>query len=335
MPCEAVLSVAARGLEESPRILQRRFDALSRDYEISIEKLFHDSGYCSGGRRLESLLRWFRYAVERQFLPHYFGGPPAWRMALRARSKPRTLPDFCVIGPAKAGTSDIATTLLLHPCVAAPLAKEIMPREFQRLLAYYPTVREKEARRMKHGISLSPYLTPALHMIELAYKLANLQPQMKIVIVLRDPVRRLYSHWKWELLFAGRQRLIDMTFMQRFDTYAEKAMEVYPMYTACGLEALRGSIYWQAVKWWLDLFGAANVLVLESDEYFGGKADFMYKIQDFVGLPRVEPPSLDKHVNENPLKVPPPGEEIVEKLRKFFRPHNEKLWEVIGKQFDW
>src|SRR6185312_13719622 len=113
--------------------------------------------------------------------------------------------------------------------------------------------------------------------------------------------------------------------MHSFDTYVDKSLELYPsvpMFTAIGWEGLTSSIYWQAVKCWLDLFGAANVLVMESDQYF-------------VGLPRMPLPNLGKTVNENPLRLPPPKQETLDRLQTFFRPHNEKLWDMIGRRFDW
>lgn len=313
----------------------RRIRALTRDYELIVQRQLHESGHSSGGRA-DGLIHRFRFAVERQFLPLYFGSPPRWRLALRAAFGRRTLPDFCVIGPVKAGTSDIATTLLLHPSVMTPLAKEI--GEFDRLAIYYPTVREKDARRLKYGAALAPYLMPALHRVEYANELARIAPHMKIVITLRNPVWRLYSHWKWEVLAAGKQRLAGLQFMHSFDTYVDKSLELYPsvpMFTAIGWEGLTSSIYWQAVKCWLDLFGAANVLVMESDEYFREKAEFLHQVQDFVGLPRMPLPNLGKTVNENPLRLPPPKQETLDRLQTFFRPHNEKLWDMIGRRFDW
>lgn len=284
------------------------------------------------------VLDWLQFTVTRQFFSHYFGNPPSWRVAIRSHSNRRTFPDFCLIGPIKAGTSDIATTLLLHPCVIQPLAKEIPSNEFHRLTAYYPTVREKISRRLQHGTALSPYLFPALHTMDCAYKLAKVCPPMKVIVALRNPIWRMYSHWKWEILLAGKQGIADMSFMHTFDAYVDMSLDLYPhtpMYTACGWEGLRTSIYWQAVKCWLDLFGAANVLVVESDDYFKGKTEFMYKIQEFLGLPKVAPPSLRDNVNENPLALPPPTEESIVKLKDFFRPHNDKLWETIGNRFTW
>ena len=317
--------------------LSRRLNILSSDYEAFLEGRLTRCGL-SGGRQKRLSLHWLRTKLQRQFLPHYFGEPPAWRVALRSSFADRTLPDFCVTGPIKAGTSDIATTLLLHPCVMTPLAKEISFTDFPRLSAYYPTIREKKAIETKYGTALSPYFMPALNLLEFAYKLSNIASQMKIVIVLRNPIWRMYSHWKWELLLTGTHVLKDMTFMHTFDAYADKSLALYPhtpMYTACAREGLRTSIYWQAVEVWQSLFGTANILVVESDEYFRNKTAFMYKIQDFVGLPRLSPPSIERRVNENPLTLCPPSDETLERLTHFFRPHNDSLWKAIGTQFAW
>src|SRR5689334_9575752 len=56
-----------------------------------------------------------------QFLPHYFGRPPQWRLRLRAFGGERMLPDFACVGAIKSGTSDLSTYLFQHPCILPPL----------------------------------------------------------------------------------------------------------------------------------------------------------------------------------------------------------------------
>lgn len=312
--------------------------SLSRDYQIIMTRRFYRSSQ-SQGSYARRVVHGFLLALERQFLDHYFGGPPEWRVRLRNMSPDRTPPDFSVIGPFKAGTSDLATSLLLHPCVMTPLSKEIASTDLNRITAYYPTAKEKLLRKRQYGAALSPYLTPALHWIDCAYKLSRINRAMKVVITLRNPISRLYSHWKWEMLLANNGILSDLSFMLNFDDYIEKSLELYPhtpMFTACRSEGLRTSVYWQSVRCWVDMFGMSNVLVVESDEYFRRPSDVLNEIFDFVGLPRIEfPAKLHDTVNENPLKFPPPSEMSIAKLQQFFRPHNEKLWQIIGKRFDW
>ena len=314
--------------------LRRR---LMRHYDIVTQMRSETLGYGSPGLESSALNRLWR-TVESQFLPHYFAEPPRWRKYLRRISPHRTLPDFCVIGPPKCATSDLAVTVLLHPNVMPPLAKEFPCANPDLWRLYYSTVREKRRFAARRGLALSPYLHPSLHWMEVPYSLSCTKPDMKIVIVLRDPIKRLYSHWKWELFLAGKTHAARFSFLSNFSEYIDKSIEMHGnglMYTASGAQGLIHSIYWKSVETWIECFGRSNVLVLNISEYFSQQERFMNRLYDFVGLPQTSVPKFDARTNENPLQTPPADKATVSKLEEFFAPYNEKLWSVIGKKFVW
>ncbi len=295
------------------------------------------NGYLSGDSK-PSMFEYFSRFIEYQILPHYFGGPPFWRRFLRKFNGRRTLPDFCVIGPIKSGTSDLAINILLHPNIMTPLAKEIYIADPEKWRIFYPTERQKKKYSLSYGSSQSPFLAPFLHWMELTYNLSKIQPNTKIVLTLRDPVKRAYSHWKWEVFVSGRKRANELPFLTSFSAYVDKAIAVfpeYPMYTACGFNVLQTGIYWKAVSYWIECFGRDNVMVLDVADYFSNSNQFLNQIYDFVGLPNFDCPIFSDKINENPVFLPPPDKESIIKLSEFFKPHNEKLWIILDKKFDW
>ncbi len=316
---------------------QKRRRRLMRSYELPSE--YHE--YMSGHKPisfLPKMYRLFLMYIEYQFFPHYFGDPPKWRMFLRRFAGKRTLPDFFVVGPMKSGSSDLAVSLMLHPAIIPPLAKEFFLPNPTTWKIYYPTKRAKNRIKRIHGNALSPYLAPFLHWMEMTYRVSQVIPDAKIILTLRDPVQRFYSHWKWEYFWAGKHSASTLPFLGSFNAFVDCALEMfphYPMYTACGFQALQASIYWKAVKFWIDCFGRESVLVLDMGQYFQDRNRLLRKIQEFVEIPFYEIPATDVKTNENPLRLPPPDEESISKLKTFFRPHNEKLWEVIEKDFGW
>lgn len=294
-------------------------------------------GHQTPDQRLSILYR-ARREVERNLLAHYFAAPPPWRLRLRRISRNRTLPDFFMVGPYKAGTSDLAVSMMTHPNVIPPLSKEFWERDPEQWRVYYPTEAQKTAHAQHHGISLSPYFTPALHHMEVPYTFSRLRPDTKVVITLRDPVERFVSHWKWEVFLAGRCVASSLPFLSTFSAYVDRSLAVFPnlpMFSSVLLSGISASIYWEAVRWWMECFGSENVLVLDVGDYFRDRNALLHKVQDFVGLPRVTIPAYTRRANENPLRFPPPDDVSIAKLRRFFEPHNEKLWQVIGKEFEW
>lgn len=319
-------------------IESRRLE-LARNYDIEAEINSERLGYEPPVTRSSSLWRRVARNVEFQVLPHYPALPPRWRLRLRAYSGRRTLPDFCVVGPVKSGTMDLAVSLMAHPNVIPPFAREFWFADPEEWRIFYPTEREKQRHAARHGIALSLYCVPFLHGYEAVYRLSKIKPDTRIVLTLRDPVDRLYSHWKWDVYGAGPRRLAAHPFLSEFATYVNRALELFPTALPpgiCSFPSLHTSIYWQAVRYWIECFGRENVRVLDVGEYFLDANSFLKEIQGFVGLPRVETlPAFSRKMNENPLKLPKPDEASLAKLREFFRPHNEKLWDVIGERFSW
>jgi hypothetical protein len=317
---------------------EKRRRRLSRDYtfeaELRAERFANQSS-----TRTARFLRHLTRRLERQTLPHYAFAPPRWRMRLRARfGGTRTLPDFCVVGAPKSGTTDLAVSLMVHPNVIAPFAKEFWHHNPETWRIFYPTENEKKRHARLHGVALSPYCVPNLHAFEAPIYLSRKRPNTKVIIVLREPADRSYSQWKWEVLLAGPGRAGAHPFLGTFRRYIDAALELFPddvMPSMCGYPALQTSIYWRRVAHWINCFGRDNVLVLNIADYFQDRNRCLQKIQNFVGLPYVALPPFAKKINENPIRLPAPDNESVAKLRDFYKPYNEKLWAVIGEEYAW
>jgi len=318
--------------------MEQRRRKLARTYELTATFRQHGLGYKSAGF-FRSLILKLRGFVEYQFLPHYFGTPPKWRRFIRRFGGKRTLPDFCVVGTFKSGSSDLGVNICLHPSIMIPLAKEFHHPNPETWRIYYPTEAEKKKHADAHGAALSPFLAPFLHGMERTYRLSQAKPETKIILTLRDPVQRVYSHWKWEYFLAGQRTALELPFLRSFPEYVDKALRVFPenlMYTACASQCLHTSIYANAVQYWIDCFGRDQVLVLNMGEYWRSRSAVLHKIHDFIGVPRYDVPETSVKINENPLTdLPAADDASIIKLKDFFRPYNEKLWKVIGTDFGW
>jgi len=319
--------------------LELRRRRLNRSYELYLKYRLRGHQLTVGLRDRLTLLAGL---VEHQFLPHYFGYLPQWRLFLRGFAGKRILPDFAVVGPLKSGSSDLAVSLLLHPAILTPLAKEFHmtanPRDPSTWAIYYPTERAKRRHAKKHGQALAPYLGPYLQAMDLVYRFAQVIPDAKIILTLRNPVQRFYSHWKWDRFVSGKREVEALPFLANFPEYVEQSLRMFPalrMHTKCGITAIEAGIYWRAVEYWTECFGRDSVMVLDMGEYFRDRNSMLATIYDFIGIPFFEIPAAKNITNENPLKLPPPDDDSLAKLREFYAPHNEKLWTVIGKEFDW
>lgn len=260
-------------VEMQARDLLARRNRLSRHYDMVALSRAEHLGFVDSQQSLQRVLR----QVESQFLPHYFGSAPKWRLRLRRLSGRRTLPDFCVLGPWRSGTSDCAVTLMLHPNILPPFVKEFWSSDPEEWRIFYPTERQKRAHADRYGLAASPYLMPCLHRIDIPYRLSRFRHETKVVILLREPTERTYSHWKCEFLCAGRKCAEQLPFLSTFGAYVRTSLSLFgksPMFTACGAEGLHMSIYWKATEFWVKCFSRENVLVLDIGNYLRTDANF-------------------------------------------------------------
>lgn len=306
---------------------------LSLDYELNTGALLQAHARPSGrpGRAILHCLA----AVRRQFLPHYFSSPPPWRVKIRRIRKDRALPDFCIIGPAKSGTSDLAVTIMSHPNVLYPLVKEFRSNDPMAWRPFYPTLKAVSHHAQRYGVALCPFVGPCLHCLDIPITLSAVRPDTKIVINLRNPVDLVFSLFKWHLLHM-EQRLIErIPFLATFPAYVEKAIEVFPELPSPLGAALHYGIYATSVAHWLRCFGDRNVRVFDVGEYFKDRDAYFENLERFLGLPHITLPPRLPVANPNPLVGFTPTPDSSAMLRRFFEPYNRRLWGVIGNVYSW
>lgn len=274
-------------------------------------------------------------AVRRQFLPHYFLSPPRWRVWIRELNKDRSLPDFCVIGPLKSGTSDLAVTIMSHPNVVSPLVKELRSHDPLTWRPFYPTLRSIRRHARRYGVALCPFVGPCLHYLDIAVALSLVRPNTKIAINLRNPVDLVFSHWKWTLLHTDKRLVDRLPFLATFPAYVGKAIELFPAVVGPIGAALHYGIYATSVAHWIRYFGETNVQVFDIAEYFSERNTYVQQLETFLGLPHVPLPSTLPVVNSNPLEGFAPTPETSAQLTHFFEPYNRHLWDVIGTTYSW
>jgi hypothetical protein len=115
----------------------------------------------------------------------------------------RCLPDFLIIGTQRGGTTSLYHYLQTHSSFMAPTTKELhfLDRNYHKgplwYRAHFPTVWEKAyAQQMQRRAVVtgeaSPYYLFHPHVYQ---RLAQIIPHAKLIVLLRNPVDRAYSHY--------------------------------------------------------------------------------------------------------------------------------------------
>lgn len=193
----------------------------------------------------------------------------------------RRLPDFIGVGPPRTATT------WLHQALKGRVGLPEVTKEtnffllqYDKGLEWYASLFRHCARSVPIGEFSAAYFMPP----EARERIATDIPNCKIIITLRDPIERLYSHYRKgyeEAYFRG-------TF--------EEVLKRRP-------DLLDWSRYAEHVRRWYESFGRENVLVLIHDELKRDPQNFLDHVTQFIGIesiPLATVPSAFERVNTIP-----------------------------------
>ncbi|MBL4608203.1 MAG: sulfotransferase domain-containing protein [Pseudomonadales bacterium] len=283
--------------------------------------------------------------LKRQFQPYYFMQAPLWRTAVRSlNNKHRVKPDFFSVGAVRSGTTLLADYIMQHPCVVLPLAKEIGMRDapISRLLeAQFPTQKNKNAIEEQYGVAKTAYCSPVAPSLLFPLLARNVNPNGKVIMIMRNPVDRTFSHWRWDQVFMKRLKKDKLwKNFPGFDELIKLEIEASEQKATTGITLagagcggyIQHSIYLPFIKSLHQNFGKENVLLIKAECFFENPTTTAKTVYDFFGLPDYNP--VETAV-ENAGPKGEMSEESRESLTDFFAPLNAQLYDYIGEDYAW
>ena len=278
-------------------------------------------------------------------------GPTSRRLLIEARDRAvgraaswragrddRMCPSFVIVGAQKAGTTFLHHELLNHPDVVAPITKEIhfFDDRFARGIDWYlghfaaDGVDGRQTGEASPGYLFHPH-APA--------RLATALPDARVIVLLRDPVRRAYSHFLHERRLGYEP---ESSFGQALELEAARtAVEAErvrcdPHHVSHSLRHFsyraRGEYLGQLTRW-EDAVGADKILVHRSEDLFTNPRAVLDDVQRFVGLRPWQPDRLGRNDMSAPAPAIDPG--VARELAAHFAPHNAALAAHLGQELPW
>jgi hypothetical protein len=154
-------------------------------------------------------------------------------------------------------------------------------------------------------------------------RMQRYNPAMKLIMLLRNPVTRAYSHWNME---RARQR-DPLPFEQAIRTEAERCREALPLQHRRYSYVDRGFYSEQIRRIWRH-FPVEQTLVLRTEELQRTPDAALAKITSFLGIARF-PPVEPRSVHAGPYQSPMSAE-ARDRLREIFAPEVRKLEQMFG-----
>jgi hypothetical protein len=269
------------------------------------------------------------------------------KLVSRIPSAPfRVLPDFLIIGAAKSATTTLYAYLEQSPHVAWSLRKEAFyfNQTFHWGLNWYRAffpLRSAVARQAREvgGTVLTGEGSPDyIFHPHAARRVHETLPNAKLVAILRNPTDRAYSFYKHQIMRTNEpltfEEAVDaeegrlageLEKMERDERYASFARQ-HHSYKARGC-------YMEQLDGWLAHFPREQILVLITDDLQREPQAAVTELTEFLGLPPIEV-QVPKRTHEG-VRIDPMGEDVRERLVDYFRPHNARLAEFLGRELNW
>jgi hypothetical protein len=255
----------------------------------------------------------------------------------KATAAIRPLPGFLILGAQKAGTTALYAYLRRHPQITGPSWKEVsfFDRHWTRGEAWY---RGNFPNVLRSRGDLVGEASPSYLFHPLApRRVAELVPDAKLIVLVRNPVDRAYSHYHHEVAL-GRERLSfeDALAAEEERTGGEEArLAAEPAYFSLAwwnyTYRARGR-YAEQLERWLDVFPREQLLVLPSEDLLRDPQATHAFVLEFLG---VEAHRLDSYPRVFERRYEPMSPETRASLVEEFDEPNRRLYGLLGRDLAW
>jgi hypothetical protein len=246
-------------------------------------------------------------------------------------------PDFLIIGAQKSGTTSLYRYLIQHPRIAPASAKELdffSNDNFHRGVDWYLSQFPPKEPGVLTG-EASPYYM--FHPYA-PRRILEFDPGIKLIVVMRNPVERTYSHYHHQV-HAYREMLSFEEALAREEERLEgeiarmKEDETYHSKAHRRFSYLAKSRYTEQLEVWFSLFPREQMLILNSEAMFRNPEPVLDAVTSFLGLPPLRLDAYNRYMPGSYWEEMRP--ETRRMLIRYFRPHNRRLYELLGERYPW
>lgn len=244
-------------------------------------------------------------------------------------------PNFLILGTQKGGTTSLYEYLCHHPRVIPNLHKEVdffiwqYYRGLDWYISHFPPL-------PKGGNFITGEASPS-YMVDgrVCDRLWEAFPDVRLIFILRNPVDRAFSQYQDHVNWMGREHRSleeaiadEIAIIETLDdlTLAEREFWM----TQYGY-LLRG-MYVYFLEKWMRRFPAEQMFILKSEDFYAHPQKTLKQVFEFLGLPDHPLPEYHRYTAGSYSKI---TDRLRQTLADFFRPHNQKLEELLGRKFDW
>lgn len=270
---------------------------------------------------------------------------------------PPMQPKGIVLGAQKGGTTALFHYLCQHPGVVPSLQKEIhffnCDSHYAKGTDFYHSFFEAATPSSVGRITLD--ITPGYLVAAdvTAERIAGYSPDLQLLALLREPASRAFSAWQmfrkmcksnpqWFSRWVCEDRLVGFESMQRRPSFGDSFLDdvrfeigVLEQGGVVELPLIQHGMYFDNLSWFYQYFPVEQIKVMFSEEFKRDTRGSLHAVESHFGLAHHAwsdeqlKPYFEGGYTE---RMPDDARQL---LIDYYRPHNRKLFDLVGREMDW
>jgi len=266
--------------------------------------------------------------------------------------------DFMIIGAQRAGTTSLFKFLDSLPYFCGSRDKEVgffsVDSHYNKGINWYHHQFQSCNPKQMFFEATPEYLYYPF----VPGRIKKYSDNLRYIVMLRNPIGRCFSAWKlFKSIYgfdkstkykiiqgsrnAERESLANLFFRDEYPGFSEVVHNdierFYQQKSVLEPSFVRRGLYFKQLSNWLDYFDISKFLFIEIDE-LNNYEQLMNKLQKFLSFEinfDLEYPEMPKYNKLNGVSIANIEEETIDLLNEFYFGHNENLFNLIGRRYDW
>jgi hypothetical protein len=220
----------------------------------------------------------------------------------------RMLPGFVLAGGQRCGTTSLFRALLEHPAILGPVHHKGInyfdinhDRGWDWYQGHFPMRSVASLRTWRAGEEAMTFDASGYYMYHpaAAERLAKDLPDVKVLVMLRDPVERAFSAYKHEFARGFEtetfERALELEDQRVVPELARMASDPsYASFSHRHHSYRHRGYYAEQIDRFAQALGQDRILVVDSETFFKEPMAEYRRVTDFLGLQRHEPARFDQ-----------------------------------------
>jgi len=256
--------------------------------------------------------------------------------------KKKSIPAFIIVGAQKAGTTSLFNYLAQHPQLVPANDKEIhffdggLDSGVDNFAKGYKWYREQFSHKNNLKSKQLTFEASPLYLFNplVPGRMYSMLPDLKIIVLLRNPVERAISHYFHEC----RLGVESLSILEAFEAEEERLSDAlnnndFKSFNYIHFSYKSRGIYSTQLKRYFKYFSEERMHIINSDDLFRNTDTTLKKLFCFLGVDDfVQIANLQPHGVAKKPKVDLP---VYDYLATFFQKYNQDLYKLVRRDFYW